>query len=359
MWCDTISVEDARGEANDRATRTPCRNPGLPGTATVTIVDPAESPLRAALENLRLEGAIFFRAEFTENWAFESPLRELTKTLRPGAPSMILFHIVAAGRCWISLPGGERHWANRGDVIVLPYGDDYLMGGAEPAEIVPITSLMSRPPWDTMPVVLHGAGGRRTDIVCGHMYSGDPLFDPAMRAFPPVFVVRVPDGPAARWVASSINYALEVTTGAPQGAPASTRLPELLLTEVLRIHLATAPVSEHGWIAGLHDRVLAPAMAALHAAPERKWTVAEIASTAAVSRSVLDQRFREVLGRSPIRYLTEWRMHVADDLLRTTDLSVAAVSRRVGYESEEAFSRAFRRNHDSSPGAWRTAQQQA
>jgi len=314
------------------------------------------SPLRAALENLRLDGAIFFRAEFTENWAFESPLKDLTQALRPGAKSMILFHIVAAGRCWISMPGGERHWADRGDVIVLPYGDDYLMGGAEPAEIVPIVNLMTRPPWDSMPVVEHGAGGDRTDIVCGHMYSDDPLFDPAMRAFPPVFVVRVPGGPAARWVASSINYALAVTTESLPAPPSSTRLPELLLTEVLRIHLETAPMAEHGWIAALHDRVLAPAMAALHAEPERKWTVSELATAANVSRSVLDQRFREILHRSPIKYLTEWRMHLADDLLRTTDLSVSAISRRIGYESEEAFSRAFRRGRGASPGAWRSAQ---
>jgi AraC-like DNA-binding protein len=313
------------------------------------------TPLRAALENLRLDGAIFFRAEFTESWAFESPLKDLTQALRPGAKSMILFHIVAAGSCWISMPGGERHWADRGDVIVLPYGDDYLMGGAEPAEIVPIMNLMTRPPWHSMPVLAHGAGGDRTDIVCGHMYSGDPLFDPAMRAFPPVFVVRVPEGPAARWVASSINYALAVTTESLPAPPASTRLPELLLTEVLRIHLQTAPRAEHGWIASLHDRVLAPAMAAVHAEPERKWTVVELASTAMVSRSVLDQRFREVLGLSPIRYLTEWRMHLAGDLLRTTDLSVAAISRRIGYESEEAFSRAFRRREGSAPGAWRSA----
>jgi AraC-like DNA-binding protein len=319
--------------------------------------DPATTtPLRAALENLRLDGAIFFRAEFTENWAFESPLKDLTQALRPGAKSMILFHIVAAGRCWISMLDGERHWANRGDVIVLPYGDDYLMGGAEAAEIIPIMNLMSRPPWDGMPVLEHGAGGERTDIVCGHMYSDDPLFDPSMRAFPPVFVVRVPEGPAARWVASSINYALAVTTESLPAPPSSTRLPELLLTEVLRIHLETAPMAEHGWIAALHDRVLAPAMAALHAEPARKWTVAELASTAMVSRSVLDQRFREVLGRSPIKYLTEWRMHLADDLLRTTDLSVAAISRRVGYESEEAFSRAYRRSHGASPGAWRSTQ---
>jgi AraC-like DNA-binding protein len=320
----------------------------------VTPVHP--TPLRTALENLRLEGAIFFRAEFTENWAFESPLTELTTALRPGAERMILFHIVAAGRCWVSVGDGERHWANRGDVIVLPYGDDYVMGGVEPAQIVPILNLMSGPPWDDMPVLEHGAGGARCDVVCGHLYSEDPLFDPAMSAFPPVFVVRVPEGPAARWVASSINYALSVTTGSVPAPPSSTRLPELLLTEVLRIHLETAPMAEHGWIAALHDRVLAPAMAALHSEPERKWTVVELASVAAVSRSVLDQRFREVLGRSPIKYLTEWRMHLADDLLRTTDLSVAAVSRRIGYESEEAFSRAFRRSHDSSPGAWRVSQ---
>jgi AraC-like DNA-binding protein len=315
------------------------------------------TPLRTALENLRLDGAIFFRAEFTEKWAFESPLKDLTQALRPGAKSMILFHIVAAGRCWISMPGGERHWANRGDVIVLPYGDDYLMGGAQPAEIVPILNLMTRPPWDSMPVLAHGSGGDRTDLVCGHMYSDDPLFDPAMRAFPPVFVVRVPDGPAARWVASSINYALAVTTEALPAPPSSTRLPELLLTEVLRIHLETAPMAEHGWIAALHDRVLARAMAALHAEPERKWTVTELATVAMVSRSALDHRFREILGLSPIRYLTDWRMHLAGDLLRTTDLSVAAVSRRIGYESEEAFSRAFRRSAGTSPGAWRSAQQ--
>lgn len=315
------------------------------------------TPLRAALEDLRLQGAIFFRAEFTEKWAFTSPLTELTTALHPGAKSMILFHIVAEGRCWVSVGDGERHWAGPGDVIVLPYGDDYEMGGSEPAQIVPIMNLMNPPPWDSMPVLEYGAGGERCDIVCGHLYSEDPLFDPAMRAFPPAFVVRVPEGPAARWVASSINYALSVTTGKVPAPPSSTRLPELLLTEVLRIHLETAPMAEHGWIAALHDRVLAPAMAALHAEPDRKWTVTEIASTAVVSRSVLDQRFREVLGRSPIKYLTEWRMHLAGDLLRTTDLSIAAVSRRIGYESEEAFSRAFRRSHGSSPGAWRISQQ--
>lgn len=239
------------------------------------------------------------------------------------------------------------------DVIVLPYGDDYLMGGEEPSDCVSLLTLMGGPPRDTMPVLSHGSGGARTDLVCGHLHSDDPLFDPTMRALPAVFVVRVPDGPAAHWVSSSINYALAVTTDSLPSPPQSMRLPELLLTEVLRLHLATAPMAEHGWIAALHDPILGPAMAQLHTAPERKWTVTELANAVAVSRSVLDQRFRDVLGRSPIRYLTEWRMHLADDLLASTQLGVASTARRIGYESEESFSRAFRRTHGIPPGAWR------
>ena len=152
---------------------------------------------------------------------------------------------------------------------------------------------------------------------------------------------------------ASIDYALSVTGGALPAEGVSTRLPELLLIEVLRTHLASAPAAEHGWIAALHDPVLAPAMARLHERPERKWTVASLAAEVAVSRSALDDRFRTVLGRSPIRYLTEWRMHLAEDLLATTDLGIFTLARRVGYDSEEAFSRAFKRTRGVSPSLWR------
>src|SRR5207253_5016891 len=140
--------------------------------------------------------------------------------------------------------------------------------------------------------------------------------DPAMRALPPEFVVRLPAGASAGWVQASIAYSLE--HAAPSNAsssPMSTRLPELVLIEVLREHLATAPAADRGWMAALRDPVLAPALSLLHTSPEQKWTVAELASGAAVSRSILDERFRQVLGRSPIRYLTEWRMHLAEELL--------------------------------------------
>jgi AraC-like DNA-binding protein len=309
--------------------------------------------LDRSLEQLRLEGAIFLRAEYTEAWALDGqggPF--IAGMLHPGAERLILFHVVASGRCWVSPTDGERYWASAGEVIVLPYGDAHLMGGVEPAMPVPITTVVTPPPWDEIPVIRHGAGGARTDIVCGFLYSEDPLFEPSLRALPPALVVRPPPGPARSWFDASITYALEGSASRSPGAR-STKLPELLLVEILRVYLANAPAAQRGWLAALHDPVLAGAMAAIHRTPERPWTLADLAAEAKVSRSLLDARFREVLGRSPIRYLTEWRMHVARGLLSTSDHTVASIARRVGYESEEAFSRAFKRIRGSSPALWR------
>ena len=327
-------------------------------TASAGAVAVAERPpdtLSAALNRLHLEGAVFLRAEYRENWAYESLTGPATAALlRPGTSRVILFHLVASGTCWVRVDGGEKHWTRNGDVIVLPYGDQHQMGGVGDAEAVPIMSILEAPPWTHMPVIRHGHGGDQTDVVCGYLHSQDPLFDPRLRVFPPVFVVHPPAGPAATWVRANIEYARQETEPAPSAATAvSTRLPELLLIEVLRIHLATAPAVDEGWMSALRDPVLAPALALLHQAPEHKWTVTELARASAVSRSFLDERFRKVLGRSPIRYLTEWRMHVAEDLLATTGLGVYAVDRRVGYDAEEAFSRAFKRSHGSSPSVWR------
>ena len=261
--------------------------------------------LQAALEQLRLEGAIFFRSELTEAFAFESTPLAIAGALHPGARRLILFHIVARGSCWVAAADGERHWAAKGDVIVLPYGDQHTIGGEAPADVVPILALLDAPPWATMPYLRHGGGGDRTDLVCGYLHSEDPLFDPAMRVFPPAFVVRLPAG-AAEWVQASIQYALEDQSSREEGSHGgsrvsliSTRLPELVLIEVLDAHLATAPAADQGLIAALRDPVLAPALALLHGSPARRWTVADLASGAAVSRSLLDERFRQVLDRSP------------------------------------------------------------
>ena len=325
----------------------------LPTTRNGASLPP--DPFRSALQRLRLAGAIFLRSEYRDPWAYESLSGPATaQLLRPGTDRVILFHVVARGTCWVQVAGGERHWACAGDVIVLPYGDQQRMGGVSDSRSVPLATIMAAPPWHRMPVIRHGGEGSRTDVVCGFLRSEDVLFDPALRVFPPVFVVRPPDGPAAEWVRANVDYALAQADASPLGPGAMpTRLPEMLLIEVLRLHLATAPALDRGWLAALHDPVLNRALAALHEAPQHKWSVAELARSAAVSRSQLDERFRQVLGRSPIRYLTEWRMHLARDLLASSDLTVAAIARRVGYDAEEAFSRAFKRAYGSPPATWR------
>lgn len=309
-----------------------------------------------ALDRLRLEGAVFLRAEYHEPWAYESlPGPDTAAILRPGTDRVVLFHVVASGTCWVQVRDEERHWAGAGDVIVLPYGDQHRMGGVGDSETVPLMTILEAPPWSRMPVIRHGTSGPRTDVVCGFLHSDDVLFDPHLRVFSSAFVVRPQGSAGAAWVRANIDFALAQADSSPLGPEAvSTRLPEMLLVEVLRQHLATAPAVDRGWLAALHDPVLNPALAAMHGSPERRWTVTDLAREAAVSRSALDERFRQVLGRSPIRYLSEWRMHLAEELLASTDLGVASVARRVGYDAEEAFSRAFKRTHGASPGQWRS-----
>jgi AraC-like DNA-binding protein len=309
---------------------------------------------------VRVQGAIFLHGRYTEPWAYRSvPGQDAAALLAPGAPRVLLFHVVAAGRCWVEvngvhgLDGAVRHWAETGDVIVLPYGDTHTMGGAETAELVEFRTLMSPPPWEEMPFVELGDGGEPTHVVCGYFRCDDPLFDPAMRALPPLFVVR-PGAAASAWVRASIEFATgQITRVGTDRFEAPPMLPQLLLVEVLKLHLASAPASEIGFVRALHDPVVAPAMALIHREPGRKWSVADLAAAVNVSVSSLDERFREAMGIPPIRYLTGWRMHLAQDLLTGTQLGVAAIARRVGYESEEAFSRAFKRKYAVSPSAWR------
>jgi AraC-like DNA-binding protein len=328
----------------------------LLGHDRVPAVADQEATLLGTLAQLRLQGAIFLRGEYTEAWAYDSlPPKDAVAVLAPGADRMILFHVIASGQAWIETYESERHWAAAGDVIVLPYGDGHRMGGTEPAELVPIADLIDDPPWERMPVIRHGGQGEATHVVCGYLTCDHPLFDPRLQALPPIFVVRPPDGPAREWVRASISYAMQQTAlVAKDRFEAPTNVPELMVVEVLKLHLATTPADKTGWLRALRDPVLAPALAAIHAAPERKWNLLSLARQANVSVSLLDERFREVLGLAPIRYLTGWRMHLARDLLRSSDLGVVAVAHRVGYESEEAFSRAFKRETGLAPSPWRS-----
>ena len=169
--------------------------------------------------------------------------------------------MVANGACWVQVDGHEKHWASSGDVVVLPYGDQHRMGGVGESPTVPLMSIMEAPPWARMPLIRHGRDGQRTDVVCGFLHSEDILFDLSLRVFPPAFVVRPAGDAGAGWVRANVEFALAQADASPLGPDAvGTRLPEMLLVEVLRQHLATAPAADHGWLAALHDPVLNPAL---------------------------------------------------------------------------------------------------
>ena len=332
--------------------------PLLTETSDVVSTGPIHDPFDVVpqvLDLVRLTGAIFFRADFSAPWAYTSPRTvELRGALPPGEGSLVMFHVIAEGRCWVALTDGVRHPLSRGDVVVLPYGDAHSFGSAEEAEPVSIVSLMPPQPWTTFPRIEHGGDGDPTFVVCGYLRGDAVLFDPVLRALPSVFVVHPPPGPAAAWLQASIDYAVAATESLNNVSHANQRLPELLFTEVLRLYLEQGGDEDlTGWLAALRDPVVGPALSLLHADPASDWTVASLATAVAVSKTVLAERFNRLLGRPPIRYLTQWRLNLASGLLRTSELSVGEIGARVGYHSEESFSRAFKRAFGSSPKAWR------
>ena len=305
------------------------------------------------LDLVRLGGAVFLRADFRAPWAYSAPPgKDMADVLFPGAGSLVLFHVVGEGRCWIALEDGEKHELECGDVVVMPYGDAHSVGNPDGAEPVPVGELLPPMPWGDMAHIDHGGDGPYTLFVCGYLEGDAVLFDPVLRALPPLFVVRPPPGPAAAWVSATVEYAL-LASGSASSTRMSPRLPELLFTEVLRLYLESSEPQLTGWLAALRDPVAGPALAQLHADPAREWSVADLASAVAVSRTVLVDRFNQLLGRPPIRYLTEWRLKLASGLLRTTDVGVGEIGARVGYTSEEAFSRAFKRAFGQAPAHWR------
>jgi AraC-like DNA-binding protein len=313
-----------------------------------------------ALSMIRLAGAIFMLGEFTAPWAIDtSPPGAQSQASQAQPPRLILFHIITEGQCWLRLSSGEQLQASEGEVIVLPYGHQHVISSElsipplDPAEFAAFFP-PSPPPWKQLPVIRCGGGGAPTRAVCGYLHCDDPLFDPVLSALPPLFSVRPPAGSAASWVAASIQYALDAASGRSPSSPhLAVRLPELVFTEVLRLYLASAPPLRTGWLAALRDPIVGPALIELHTEPARRWTVEELARRVACSRSVLNERFVRLLGCAPMQYLGAWRLQIAVNMLRSTALSVAAIAYHVGYESEEAFSRAFKRALGTPPGQWR------
>lgn len=325
-------------------------------------LQPGTELLADVLRRIHLASAVFLRGEFTEPWAFASTdAATLCRIVQPQARRLVLFHVAVQGSFTITLASGESATARAGDAVVLPYCDVHTMGFPPGTAAVPVASLLPPPPWHGLPVLRHGGGGASARILCGYLHCADLLFNPLLRALPRLIHVRPGSEQASEWRQATLRYAAEQIEHASGSlSPLLTRLPELVLVDCLRQYALELPPGRSGWLAALRDPVLGRALMLLHARPAEPWTVDGLAQKAAISRSVLADRFVQALGVAPMRYLAQWRMQLAADLLRTEPrLGLAEVADRVGYESEAAFSRAFKRCLGTSPASWAKGEEAA
>lgn len=305
------------------------------------------------LGTVRIAGSVLFWAEFCAPWSIRTPRRSEYAPISPAsARRLVLFHIVADGKCWARCAGGEPIAFRAGDIVVLPYGDACIMND-EPDRVADPVLPPVPPPWVGKPPVLrYGGNGRMTMILCGFLQVDDMLVHPLLTHMPRIFRMR-PSETLPR-LGAIVGYALdEARTIRPGGACALNRLIEIMFVEILRQYVEEQSDAALTPLASVKDPLVSQVLALLHADPRADWTVDSLAREAGTSRSVLAERFTNLVGCPPIAYLSRWRMQVAAHRLRETYSSTAEIAAEVGYESLPAFTRAFKRHMGETPASWR------
>jgi AraC-like DNA-binding protein len=311
--------------------------------------------VREGLRCLMISGSVFLRAHLSAPWAYESATEpQMRSMFGAKGERIIVFHVITEGRCRIELSDGRAGAdLEAGDIAIVPYCDQHRMGDPSVQSAVPLLEVLPDPL--ATPVVRWGGGGAEMSMVCGYLRCDDVPLNPVLASLPPL--IRIPTGGGAlgHWVQASLKYAMHTFARERIDDPLLQRLPELLFIECLCDFAAKQLGTERGWLAALADPMIGRVLACMHREPEYGWTLKELARRAATSRSVLDARFRELLGRAPMSYLTGFRLQLASRHLRTSQASMAEIAGAVGYASEAAFSRAFKRHVGQSPSEWRKA----
>jgi AraC-like DNA-binding protein len=313
-------------------------------------VDALSDVLRA----VRLTGAVFFDIHASEPWVAETPAGgTIVRKIFPDADHLIPYHVVTTGRCWGSLADQSPIQLEAGDIIVFPHGDAHTMSSAPGMRGTPDLAIYRRPSNEQLPfsMSMGAAHGDATHLVCGYLGCDGRPFNPLLAALPRVIHVSERAGGA---IGAFVQFAMaEANDHRPGGEVVLGHLSELMFVDVVRRYLETLPADRTGWLAALREPFVGRALTALHRSPARAWTLDLLAHEVGLSRSALAERFTQLVGQPPIQYLTNWRMQLAGNhLLAGTD-SVAAIADRVGYESEAAFSRAFKKTVGVPPTAWR------
>jgi AraC-like DNA-binding protein len=314
-------------------------------------------PLSDLLRVVRLDGAFFFAVEAADPWSVESAAaKELSPQIMPASEHLISYHILTEGRCYGGLVGEEQVELAPGDVLVFPHGDAHVMSSGRGVRIGPDVHSFA-PARYPETVFLGNQGPWGASFVCGFLGCDRRPFNPLLAALPRRMHMR---GMSNGWHASFARQLTEESQLRRAGADTVlNRMAELMFIEVLRRYLGDLPPGQTGWLAGLRDEVVGRVLTLLHGRPGHPWTLPELAREAASSRSSVAKRFALLVGQPPMQYLAQWRMQVAANLLAQSGAKVATIGAEVGYDSEAAFSRAFKKATGLAPGAWREVRRTA
>ena len=311
--------------------------------------------LSETLRVVRLVGAMFLQGRFTAPWCYQSPTADTAAAvLEPTAERIVIFHLITEGECFVEIGNDAPVRLIAGDAILFPQGHAHRMTSQPGLPPAPgrrdLGEMFARRPRQ----IAYGGGGATTRLVCGYLACDARLAKMLLAGLPPLVRVNVRGSNAGIWLEASVRYALaEARSPRPGGAGVLAKLSEVLFIEVLRLYMNEQGEGRTGWLAGVGDRIVGAALNALHRRPAHAWTLEELASEAATSRSVLAERFQHLVGSSPMQYLTQWRMLLAANLLSGSNAPLARIAEDVGYQTDTAFSRAFRREYGTPPAAWR------
>ena len=310
--------------------------------------------LSDAMRAIRLEGALFLNGELGAPWGVHVPPGpEIARLLRPGARRLAICHLVLEGHCWIQIAGEPPVHLRAGEVVTLPHGHEHVLGSGLQNAAVDLAHVVD-PRVPELARLRYGGDGERTVLVCGWFAYESEVPDPLIENLPPLFSTVLRGRPAGNWIEQSMSFVLsEAAARSPASDLVASKVAEVLFAEALRGHLESMPSGHPGWLAGLRDPLVGKCLALMHGDPARGWTVESLAQAIHTSRSVLAERFVELVGMPPMQYLTRWRMVVAAGRLRGRHGPLARIARDVGYDSEAAFNRAFKREFGVSPGMWR------
>ena len=297
-----------------------------------------------ALHFLRMNGSYYCRSEFTAPWGLELPPME----------GLLWFHVLTSGHCSLEVDGAEPLALEPGDLALVSRGDGHRLRSEPGARTPAIEELDLEQVGDRYETLRHGGGGAASNMVCGAARFDHPAARNLVEVLPQIIHVAASGGPDTDWIRSTVRLmAAEAISPRPGGETVVTRLADILVVQAIRAWIDTDPAAQTGWLGALQDRQIGRAIVLIHEDPARGWTVASLAHGLAMSRSAFAARFTQLVGEPAMHYLARWRMNLALDFLGEDGATVAAVAGRLGYQSEAAFSRAFKRIVGVSPGAVR------